>query len=194
MLGKNTRLFKASLFIVPDGDADRIEGCVSDDQRGYDPHSEIAQFFLNKFLGCRMKDQADLATKAIFEASQDWINTVPDEPKRARYEIALQAYMNTPSKEISLKEFADGYLDVEDRTPYKSFTEERHAPTAKIVKDTGLVETLLRQMTMAMADSKIRIVGTPDAIGKNVQVNPDGDDDPKVTIAGRLGGVRGGGR
>jgi hypothetical protein len=194
MLGKNTRLFKAALFLAPGADSDALDGVVSDDQRGYDPHSEIAQFFLNKFLGCRMKDQADVATKAFFETSQDWVNTVPDEPQRARYEVALHAYMNTPSKEISLKEFADGYLDVDDRTPYREFLEEKKAPTAKVVKDTGLVDSLIRQMTLAMADSKIRIVGTHDAIDKNVSVNPDGNDDPKVIVAGRLGGVRGGGR
>lgn len=194
MLGKNTKLFKASLFVVPGGDPAAIDGLVSDDQRGYDPQSEVAQFFLSRFLGCCLKTQADVATKAFFEAGQAWINTLPDEAKKTRYEIALLAQMNAPTKTITPNTFAQQNLEVEDRTPFRGFLAAQNAPTGAIEKDTRLVDTRIRQMTMAMTDSKIRVVGTPDAIDTYVTVNPDGPDAPKLEIADRVRDVRGGGR
>jgi 37-kD nucleoid-associated bacterial protein len=194
MLGKNTKLFKASLFVAPDANADAIDGLVSDDQRGYDPQSEVAQFFLSRFLGCRLKTQADVATKAFFEAGQAWINTVPDEAKKTRYELALLAQMNAPTRTITPNAFAEQNLEVEDRTPFRNFLAEQNAPTSVIDKDTRLVDSRIKQMTMAMAESKIRVVGTPEAIDAYVSVNPDGPESPKLEIADRVRDVRGGGR
>lgn len=194
MLGKNTKLFKASLFVVPGEDPDAIDGLVSDDQRGYDPKSEVAQFFLSRFLGCRLKTQADVATKAFFEAGQAWINTFPDEAKKTRYEVALLAQMNAPTATIATNTFAEQNLEVEDRTPFRTFLTEQNAPTGVIDKDTRLIDSRIRQMTMAMAESKIRVVGTPEAIGTYVTVNPAGPDSPKLEIADRVRNVRGGGR
>lgn len=194
MLGKNTKLFKASLFVAPGGDPDAIDGLVSDDQRGYDPRTEVAQFFLSRFLGCRLKTQADVSTKAFFEAGQAWINTLTDEAKKTRYEVALLAQMNAATRTITPNTFAEQNLEVEDRTPFREFLAEQNAPTGVIDKDTRLIDARIRQMTMAMAESKIRVVGTPDAIDTYVKVNPDGPESPRVEIADRVRDVRGGGR
>ena len=77
MLGQNTRVFKASLFTSADGTADGIDGLVSDDQSTIsDLSGGIASFFLRKFLGCRLKQAPEVATREFFDASQDWINTL----------------------------------------------------------------------------------------------------------------------
>jgi 37-kD nucleoid-associated bacterial protein len=90
MLGKHTRLFKASAFRMPGASLDTLEGIASDDQRGYNPTTEVATFFLARFLGARLRTAPDVATKSFFESTQNWIETKVTEPeKKARYEIAL---------------------------------------------------------------------------------------------------------
>lgn len=138
MLGKNTKVFKASPFVTPDRAADEIDGLVSDDQRGYGPHSEVAQFFLRRFLGCKLKTANDVATKAFFEISQEFINTkVEDDATKARYEVALLAQMNAPTATITPKTFADDHLDVDDRKPYRDFLAEQGAPPRPSTRTRG---------------------------------------------------------
>jgi hypothetical protein len=189
MLGKNTKLFKASLFTAA---GEGVNGLVSDDQRGYDPHSEIAQFFLRRFLGCRLKRANDVTTKAFFEASQDWINTeVVDEPKKARYEIALLAQMNAPSRTIAIKDFADSSLDTADRTPYKEYVGTRGVPATTIEKDNKLIEVKIRQLTYATSQG-LRLSGPHEKMQELVDVRPDGPDGPVIEVRDGLKDVRGG--
>lgn len=189
MLGENTKVFKASLFVVPDS---AIDGLVSDDQRGYDPHTEVAQFFLRRFLGCRLKTANDVATKAFFETTQEWINTkVDDDAKKARYEVALLAHVNAPSATITPKTFADDNLDVDDRKSYKNHLAERDAPTTTFDKDARLIERRIAQMTLA-THSGIRISGTREAIDERVTVNAQGLENPIIEVRDRLKDVRGG--
>lgn len=192
MLGKNTKVFKASLFVVGAGAPARIEGLVSDDQRGYDPHTEVAQFFLRRFLGCQLKTADDVATKAFFETTQEWINgQVDDDAKKARYEVALLAQMNAPSATLTPKTFVDESLDVEDRTPYRDFLAERGAPVTRFDKDIRLVERRIAQMTLA-THGGIRISGTREAIDERVAVNPKPAEEPVIEVRDRLKDVRGG--
>lgn len=192
MLGKNTKVFKASLFTVADGAPATIDGLLSDDQRGYDPHTEVAQFFLRRFLGCRLKTADDVATKMFFETTQEWINEqVDDDARKARYEVALLAQMNAPSVTITPKTFADESLEVDDRTPYRNFLVERAAPVTRFDKDVRLVERRIAQMTLATHNG-IRISGTQEAIDERVSVNPEGAEEPVIEVRDRLKDVRGG--
>jgi 37-kD nucleoid-associated bacterial protein len=189
MLGKNTKLFKASLFTVQ---GDQISGLVSDDQRGYDPQSEIAQFFLRRFLGCRLKLADDVSTKAFFEVSQEWINRhVQDDAKKARYEVALLARMNSPTKTITVKSFADDSLDTEDRTPYRAHMIEHGLPTTSITKNTQLIEPRIRQLTYATREG-IRVSGTHEKMDELVEVKPDEPGGPVIQVRDGLKDVRGG--
>lgn len=192
MLGKNTKVFKASLFVVPNGAADAIDGLVSDHQRGYDPQSEVAQFFLRRFLGCRLRTASDIATKAFFEISQEFINTkIDDDATKARYEVALLAQMNMPTATITPRTFAEEYLEVDHRKPYRDFLAEQGAPTAAFDKDLRLVKSRITQMTLA-TQSGIRISGTSDAIQKRVTVNPGGTEEPMIEVRDQLKKVQGG--
>jgi hypothetical protein len=189
MLGKNTRLFKASLFTV---DGNQISGLVSDDQRGYDPQSEIAQFFLRRFLGCRLKLADDVSTKAFFEISQEWINRyVQDDAKKARYEVALLARMNAPTRTITVKSFAEESLDTKDRTPYRTHMTDHGVPATSITKDTQLIDTRIRQLTYATREG-IRVTGTHEKMDKLVEVKPDEPGGPVIQVRDGLKDVRGG--
>jgi hypothetical protein len=190
MLGKNTRVFKAALFTTVDGGD--IGGLVSDDQRGYDSRAEIAHFFLGRFLGCRLATSNDLATKAFFEGSQDWINNqVRDEQRKARYQLALLAHINSPSTTLKVKDFADQHLVVNDRQPYKEFMAGRDVPTGAFTKEPRLIASKVKQLTYATQNG-IRITAMPEPMQRYVKVRSGAGDGAKIEIHDELKDVRGG--
>ncbi|MGH2797297.1 MAG: nucleoid-associated protein [Thermoleophilaceae bacterium] len=192
MLGQNTRVFKASLFTTSDGTADAIEGRVSDSQVGFDASSGVASFFLKRFLGCRLKEAPDVATRAFFEASQEWINTLPDPVKRGRYEVALIAQMHDQSTTVIPATFADQNLDADDRAAYREYLAEKGAPTARLVKNTRLIESRIKQMSILFEHSSVRVSGRPEHVDEYVRINAPGGDAAPVEILDQVKGVRGG--
>lgn len=188
MLGKNTRVFKASLFALADG---ALDGIVSDAQRS-DVKIEVANFFLHRFLGCRLKTAPDVATKAFFTASQEYINTLDDPERQARYEIALIAAMNVPGTTMTAGSVVN-QLDTQDRQPYRNFLRDHDAPTGRFDKDTRLIGAQLRQMVFGFRQSKLRLSGPPEDVQAFVRFN-EAEDAAPVEIHDRVKDVRGGGR
>jgi hypothetical protein len=187
MLGKNTGVFKAALFKLEQA---ALDGLVSDAQRS-DVKTEVANFFLHRFLGCRLKTAPDVATKAFFTASQEFINTLADPEKQARYEIALIAALNTPGATMTVGSVAN-QLETEDRQPYRNFLQEREAPTARFDKDTRLIAGQLRQMVFGFRESKLRLSGPPEDVERFVRFN-EAQAAP-VEIHDQVKDVRGGSR
>jgi hypothetical protein len=194
MLGKHTRLFKASAFRMPGADLDTLEGVVSDDQRGYNPTTEVATFFLARFLGARLRTAPDVATKSFFEATQSWIeNEIAEPEKKARYEIALLGEMNRQANTLSPNAFATENLDVEDRQGYRGFLATAEAPTASIEKDLKLIAPRVKRLSMRFVESKLKLSGPPEDVEKFVTVNPTDSEAAPVEIHDRIDEVSGGG-
>lgn len=192
MLGKHTRLFKASIFAL-DGDGS-IEGVVSDDQRGYHPTTEIATFFLSEFLGCRLRSAPDVSTKAFFEAAQGWIDGEVDDPeKKARYEIGLLQEMNRQAPNLVPNRFAEENLDVEDRQPFREALQAAEAPTTLFDKDLKLVASRIKRLSFRFAESELKLTGTAEDVDRFVTVNPPSSEAAPVEIHDRPDSIRGGG-
>lgn len=194
MLGKHTRLFKASAFRMPGADLGSLEGFASDDQRGYDPTTEVATFFLARFLGAKLRTAPDVATKSFFEATQSWIETQVAEPeKKARYEIALLGEMNRQAHTISPNSFANENLDAGDRQTYRDHLKANEAPTASIDKDLKLISAKVKRLSMRFAESKLKLSGPPEDIDRFVTINPAGSDAAPVEIHDHIDEISGGG-
>jgi hypothetical protein len=194
MLGKHTRLFKASAFHMPGAGVDTLAGLVSDDQRGYNPTTEVATFFLARFLGARLRTAPDVATKSFFEASQKWIETEVVEPeKKARYEIALLSEMNRQANTLTPNTFANENLDVDDRQSYRTSLGAAEAPTVSFEKDLKLVAPRVKRLSLRFVESKLKLSGTPEDVEKFVTVNPTDSEAAPVEIHDRIDGVSGGG-
>ena len=83
MLSQRTRVFKAGLFAVQPspGISFEVHGTVSDNQRGYAPLTEVADFFLRRFLGCTLVGSPDVTTKQFFQATEGFIATEVSDPE-----------------------------------------------------------------------------------------------------------------
>jgi hypothetical protein len=72
MLTGRTKVYKVGLFVQAGDDLSSIEGSVCDTQRSHD--STVAHFFLEQFLGCRLREQSEITTQQFFEATENFIN------------------------------------------------------------------------------------------------------------------------
>jgi 37-kD nucleoid-associated bacterial protein len=187
MLGKNTKVFKASVFTAPDGS---LDGLVSDDQSAYREDGSIATFWLRRFLGCMLKTAADVATERFFTATQAWINSLEDPEAKARYEIALLAQMNSEAKTITPTQFAEQNLAPQHRDAFRNALTAAAAPSTRFTKDLRLVEPRIRRVAATFEEFDGRLLATPEGFKRFVRV-PEGQARGPVEIHDRLKGMHG---
>ena len=99
----------------------------------------FADFFLTNFLGCKLADDAEVQTKQFMDAALTFINTgVADQALKARYAGAVVAYMQSPADTFQAAEFADQFLEVDDRDDFIAALPDA-VTTAVISKNMSLV-------------------------------------------------------
>lgn len=170
MLTERTRVFKVGAFVPRGKTLETIEGLVSDKQRGYRPKTEVAAFFLNKFLGCTLAEEADVATKRFFQATEQFINEqVADPIQKARYHMALLAELQSERGSVRPRHFAEINFKVTDRQPFVDFIQSHGVSTSPIEKDVSLIQTQLQRMQIDFR-SGIAVFGTPESFEQHVKM------------------------
>lgn len=193
MLGHNTRVFKASLFVAGADGVDALDGRVSDDQSSItDAGGGVAGFFLQRFLGCRLKEAPEVATRKFFETTQEWIAGLDDPVKQGRYEVALIAQMNHQSRYVTPRSFAESNFDQADRRAYREHLQAADAPGTRFAKDTRLIDSKIKQMSIRFETSSVRVSGAPDDVAEYVRINPPSADAAPVEILDQVKDIRGG--
>ncbi len=175
-----TRVFKASLFRADRPELELVEGIVSDDQRGYDDRIEVANFFLRAFLGCKLREASDVATKRFYDASTSFIESVPDPEQRLRYAAALIAELNRPATVVVPTDFAEHHLRTKDKQPYIQHLAAAGVPEQAIEKDTELIKGRLLKGTL-WTGRKLRIIGPAALLDELVTYEP-----PQASGPGRI--------
>jgi hypothetical protein len=185
-LTDSTRVFKASLFPkVPSLGA--LKASVSDDQLDSSTVGrEIAVYFLGTFLGCKISETAQIATKRYTEAAEQFLNEVTDDEKKMRYEVALLADLQSQSKVVNPEVFAREYLDMEDRDAFVARFKEDDGTVRLIQKDTTLINRRISRAWVEL-DNGVRLTGPPEAVegvvtALNSAVDENGEriDPPKI--------------
>ncbi len=187
-LTKRTKLFKMGFFYQ--GGKKTIRGLVFDTQTGYQSEIEVANFFLTTFLGCRLKQDPRISTKAFFNATQEFINANIDDPaKKAAAITHLLSELTSNRANISVNGFAQEYLDHKIRKAFVDHLQSAGLTEETFRKDNELIAAQTRKMAIEF-QNEIAIIGTPEAINDNVALKkkPDGMDE--ATITGKLKKVR----
>ncbi|MDO8485229.1 MAG: nucleoid-associated protein [Candidatus Limnocylindrales bacterium] len=181
MLGNRTRVFKAGLFGMARTVAD-LQGFVSDTQGGYGRESEVAHFFLSKFLGCRRTEAPDITTRRFLDVLDEVVNVhVADPALKARYRIAAVAALQDKAIKLSPRAFAANHLEQPAEQAFFQVAKDRGLPLAAFEKDLRLVRTRVERMGFRFANG-IEVTGTADSIESSVEVHRrrDGVDDMHI--------------
>ena len=185
-LAESTKVFKASLFPRCAGLAD-LNGRASDNQQGITDTGEgVAEFWLGHFLGCKLRQTADVSTRRYLDLAEQFVNEVADEELKMRYQLALIADLNSPSPTIDPRSFAQAHLEARDRDQFERLFREDDGSLPQFTKETTLVRSRLRTAVLVL-DSGVQVLGPPHAVEDAVVVA-----DGVVTVRGSVQSVTGG--
>lgn len=146
----------------------------------------VAHYFISDFLGCDYTQRADVLTENFHNATQQYVDSITDPAKRARYQVALLSEMQSHSEDLSAVTFARTYLDVDDRDPYVAQMHSAAIPLT-FKKDIGLVRTRLEKVLMEFENGSLVLV-PPAELGDGGSVDVvDGENGrTRVRITDRL--------
>lgn len=193
MLTETTKVFKIGLFVLEGQAIGDLQGIVSDKQRGYQPRTEIADFFLSRFLGCQLEEQAEVTTKRFFTAAQEFINEqVTDPERKARYQLALLSELGSNRGTVRVAAFAASHFSDHDRIAFVQRMDREGIPRV-VDKDTSRIQSQLQRIQMDF-DSGILVISPQEAFDDHVVIEELGGGDTRVSIRDRLTRVKGRGR
>jgi hypothetical protein len=188
LLTEGTAVFKGAIFRRRRIDRPGLVGQASDLQNQRD----VAGFFLSRFLGCSLVDDPPEATRKYFDAAEDYINSVGDPEKRARYEGALLAQLNSATQTIDPDRFARDNLDASEHQSFLSHLGAAGASTAAFPKNTDRIQGRIRRVAYGF-ESGIKLVGSPDAMDNHVEISTADGTGTRVTVTDEITKMHGSG-
>jgi hypothetical protein len=188
VLTEKTRVYKVALFVFAAGDAE-YDASASDNQSGYGSYNEVASFFLNKFLGCKLRKEPDIATKHFFEVTEAFINEeVADPEKRVQYHEHVVSEMLSQSPTVSSEEFAENYFPVDMRQRFVNQLEAKEVPT-NFPKNTELIKNKLKK-TLYEFGSGIKVIVPNEQAENRVKITSLDNGETRLEIQDRLEEVK----
>ncbi|MGI0086097.1 MAG: nucleoid-associated protein, partial [Nitrososphaerales archaeon] len=146
ILTEGTKIFKNALFIRTGAGEDDFDAAVCDNQTRVGGEIEVAQFFLARFLGCKLIEQPQVTTKRYFEAVSDFINERIEDPEQ-KYECYnhLFSQLTSQTGTTSPKKFKSDCLPPDLRGAFTEYLKERKLPLSTFPLDTSLINAQLKR-------------------------------------------------
>ncbi|MGY1397034.1 nucleoid-associated protein [Streptomyces sp. SS10] len=181
---EKSKVYKVALFSAPGATDASLEGWAADRQMT----QGMARFFLEKFLGCRLKDEPREVTRRFQEVTTQWINSrVQDPDARVHYMMAAMTELQSEDLYMDPTSFAQRHLNIHHRDDYISYLQENGVPAGSFDKDIELVETRLKKLRVVFGNG-VSIVAPVDVMGDDstVAIEDKGDGTATVTITGTV--------
>ena len=161
---QKTKVYKVSLFIALDEELKIMEAAAVDLQTGYQGQTDVAKFFLSKFLGCTLFEAAIMTTRMFFELSEQFFNEKVDDPiKRTRYYSHLVSAMESEKKSVSPEDFAVSYLERPDRKPFLDYIKSQGLTASSFPLDTKLIDRRLKRRVIEFENGVSIVISGEDA-------------------------------
>jgi len=185
ILSDEHRVLKAALFVQEADGLDGIAGRISDNQRGYRPSEEVADFFLRRFLGCVYAEDPKRTTERFYSTFVKFVNeSIDDSSKQADYLIAVHAEMKRASTSVNPAAFLDAHLEEEDVLAFQEYAKAQGVALRSFRKDISLVEKRMTRVAMTFQGGTLvlaPVVAAPEGenyqqvveLGSRTEINPE---------------------
>jgi hypothetical protein len=189
ILTPRTKVFKLALFV---GDKDNGEARACDNQRAYTSYKELADFFLQRFLGCRMAEIPSVSTKKFYENTSQFLSAHfrSDSEKYAQLYNHLVSELTSQKTSLSPKKFAEHFIPAKHRKLYVDFLKEQGMSLGNIDKDLDLLQARLKKTVYDFASGAALIVPSKEVEERITMENQD-DGGVRVQFVDRLRDVHG---
>jgi hypothetical protein len=191
---EGSRVYKVAMFPASTVSSERIEGAVIDPQSS---GASVAHYFRVNFLGCDYTLRPEVLTEQFHDAVQSFIDAVASPETRARYQVSLMSEMLSQKPELSATQFANDYLDPDDRDGFRAHLQQRAVPLqSSLPKDLSLVRARLKRMQIDFKHGAV-VLAPPEELGDGGHVTVEEVDglarvsilDEVTNIAGK-GAIR----
>lgn len=112
VFSQRSKLRKAAMFEGSNSQSDYLEGRILDLQAGA-RKQDVAEFFINTFLGCTLSVTSDIGSRILAETLKAVHEQLTDAGQREQLYASIIAVRNSPRTRISLQIFAERYLDTD---------------------------------------------------------------------------------
>lgn len=180
ILSTRTRLHKQA-FIQRSADGYFLE--VADKQRGYEPSTSIARYFLTRFLGARTLIDAREATKRFVDAVEILTSGLSDAKRQSEIRLDLASALKSKATNIVPKQFAQEHLAPEEMPVFDEALTTKGVP-ANFTKDAGLVESTVSKLRM-IGEHGIVFSAPTEVWKQRVTVSSKEAGSPEVTVVAR---------
>ncbi|MGW3089689.1 nucleoid-associated protein [Streptomyces sp. NPDC001108] len=181
---EKSKVYKIALFSEEGISEEGIEGWAADRQMT----GKMARFFLERFLGCRQKNEPREVTRRFHDATTEWINKYVTDPDiRINYIMATLSELQSPVPVLDPTAFAQQHLDITHRDDFTAYLHTADVPARAFDKDIEALESRLKNMRVAFANG-VFIVAPVDAMHDDeiVQLEDQGDGRTSVIITGTV--------
>lgn len=178
-----TKLFKIVLFYKEERNT---MGILSDQQMGYNNGKDVANYFLNDFLGCKLTKEPSVQTKKFFEITQEYINeSNMNSEEKDRVITHLVSALTNNSNTINPRYFAENCLKPQYADTYIDLLKEKEVDSYSFVKDISLISNRLKHSEYIF-QSGIKVMGLKEEIQNHLFLSSLGNGMTKVEIVDLL--------
>jgi hypothetical protein len=183
------KVFKIGLFIQGGNSIESIDGFISDKQSGVKSDTEIAKFFLEKFLGCYLLSSPEITTKQFYKASKDFINLqIEDQKKKIKYGMSLLSVINNNEDTINPEDFAHSHFALEDKQKFITYISERGVPKNTFKKNISSIKKSIEYMYLSLGEHfslSVPVSEDPESLGP-IKVESINEHKVRITIEAEL--------
>ena len=187
LLSQKSRVFKAGLFYseVEDENFDNVAIYVSDNQNTKYSKNQVASFFLEDFLGCKLRENPNVLTQKFYQETSFFIDNYVENPEeKATYYLGLFAEIRSGDNYISPETFSDKYVERSKKHNYLKHLHEAGVPTNEFPKNTELIRDSPK--LQIVLNSGIIIISPSGAYQENLKLSGHGDGNVHIEIDDRL--------
>ncbi|UJR78525.1 nucleoid-associated protein [Sandaracinus amylolyticus] len=171
VLSDKMRIFKSALFVQTGRHRADIRISVTDDQ--LTGGKTVAQFFLERFLGCTFAGNPRVQTQSFVDAVKDFANHAElSTEERVGLRVALASELGSSRIAITPRSFARDHVPEGQHEEFLAKLTVHGVPEVRFPKDTELVKSIMRKMTME-TEKGIVVVSPIDEVGTTVDVGPE---------------------
>ncbi|MGW7291726.1 nucleoid-associated protein [Streptomyces xiamenensis] len=146
---EKSKVYKVALFSEEGVTEQGLEGWAADAQLS---GKTVARFFLEKFLGCRHKDDPREITRRFHDTAMEWVNSrFADSDVRVDYVMAVMVELQSPAPTLDPKAFLRTHLQTEHCDDFAQFLSENDVPIRTFDKNTDLISGRLQKMRVDLS-------------------------------------------
>ncbi|MEB2776381.1 nucleoid-associated protein [Algoriphagus sp. D3-2-R+10] len=189
MLTRRTKIYKVGLFVNKSEFKIKFDGSTADLQIDPKSKKEVTTWFIEKFLGCVPLLDPRTTTKKFYDLTTTFIQTIDEPIKKAKYTQDLNSYLQKNSSRISANEFADDYMETNEKDNYNQYLKEKNFRMSEFPKDNSFIERKIKTITMLLTND-IAVIGKKGTFENNVKLEKQNDGNTKIEIISKVKSIK----